>query len=140
VSVWNFLVTWIITNLFIKCILLLFSNFHLLCCYSSCVSCLNGPIFIAVQQSYKGYWEGTRGDHWRDLGICETGRGQQVAQHHGSYMMIMTLLLMLMITIVQKVCVVSTVQINNLLAVDLVKIYCFEHFTLHGYGYQNTNF
>jgi len=39
-------------------------------------------------------------------------------------MMIMQLLLMVMRMIVQKDCVASTAQINNLLAVELVKIYC----------------
>jgi hypothetical protein len=63
-----------------------------------------------------------------------------MAQLRGSYMMITTLLLTVMKMIVQKECVISTVQKNNLLAVNLVKIYCFEHFTLLRYGYQNTNY
>jgi len=67
-----------------------------------------------------------------------SGRGQQVAQLHGSYMMIMPPLLMIMI--VQKYCVAPTAQINNLLAVELVKMYCIRHFTLLRCGYQNTNF
>jgi hypothetical protein len=63
-----------------------------------------------------------------------------VAQLHGSYMTIMPLLLLMMIMIFQKDCVAPTAQINNLLAVELVKIYCIGHFTLLRCGYQNTNF
>ena len=54
-------------------------------------------------------------------------------------MMIMTLLVVMKM-FVQKDCVISTVQINNLLAVDLVKMYCSGHFALLRYCYQNTNF
>jgi len=28
--------------------------FHICCCYSSCVSCFNGPIFTSVLQSWRG--------------------------------------------------------------------------------------
>jgi hypothetical protein len=54
--------------------------------------------------------------------------------------LIMLLLLMVVIMIVQKDCVASTAQINNLLAVHLVKIYCIEHCTLLRCGYKNTNY
>jgi len=69
--------------------------------------------------------------------MCKTRRGQKVTQLHGSYMMIMKLLLMMMIMIVQKVCVASTAQIYNLLTVNLMKIYWIEHFTLSRFVYQN---
>jgi len=54
---------------------------------------------------------------------------------------LITLLLpMVTIMIVQKHCVASAAQINNLLAVDFVKMYCIEHSTLLRCGYQNTNY
>ena len=55
-------------------------------------------------------------------------------------MMIIILLLKVMIMIVQKDCIASSAQLNNSLAVDLMKICCIEHCTLLHYGYQNTNF
>ena len=36
--------------------------------------------------------EGTRGDHWRDLRLCETGKGQQVAKIHDSWIIIIIII------------------------------------------------